>query len=269
MATPTLDPRRVPVTVERDTAIAAGERLAIIASHGDTPRISRSLAALSRALRNAGYPVVLVRASDDQTPLEWAAPDGVTVLRKPNLGYDFGSWAVGLHHARRHLRRRHVLLANDSLAGPFAPIGHLIDAFEASTTDAWAAVASTEIDHHLQSYLLGFNGGVLADPALRTFFNTLPLEIDKQRIVQRYELGLSRLLRAEAYTLTAAIEPELVAAGDANPTLLAWRGLLDQGFPFIKRSLLRDPTLAPDGADIADEIGRRYNTNPHEWIDTP
>ena len=191
-----LHPDRVDTSVEHQGRIEDGDRLAIVASYGPGPRVSRSLHALVERLHDSGYPAVVVRASDDPRPLEWpgALPPDVVVLRKPNIGYDFGSWAVGMARYRPLLARPYVLLANDSMVGPFASLGTLLGDFETTCADFWGATSTEQFEHHIQSYFMGFRGGVLLDPALRRFWTHLPIEQDKARIIMRYEVGLSRLL---------------------------------------------------------------------------
>lgn len=248
--------------------LGPGDRLAIVASYGPTPEVSLSLATLISELERLGYPTVLVRASDDSARLEW--PLGMTrptvILRKPNLGYDFGSWAVGIERYSAALRRRFVILANDSLVGPFAPLDDLIQGFERSTADVWAATSTHQFVDHLQSYLLGFRGGVLADPTLRQFFRRLPNVEEKSAIIERYELGLSRRLLAEGFTMAAAFESEQVTAPADNPTIGGWRELLRLGFPFVKRELLRNPDVVADGRDVRELVQKLYDTDPEGWV---
>lgn len=263
-----LRPRAVPVRIEHDAGLPDGERLALLASWGEDRRVSRSVVELIRALRRRGYPVVMIRASEDSADLAWptseARPD--MIIRKPNIGYDFGSWAVGMEKVDAELDRRHVLLVNDSLAGPFGPIDDLLDHFELGETDAWAATRTTQFIPHLQSFFLGFSGGVLATPQLRRFWRRLPLEDDKLAIVDRYELGLTRLLFSEAFTSSAAIEPERVVREGDNPMIHGWRRVLDAGFPFVKREILVRPEVATEGNLVAETIKQRYGEDPHAWI---
>lgn len=251
-------PRQLPPT----------DRVAFVASWAPDARVSKSLGTLVSEFERLGYRTVVIRASDDTAPLEW--PEDTTrptvILRKPNAGYDFGSWAVGLARYPAAQRRPYVILANDSLVGPFAPIDAVIADFEAATTDVWAATSTHQFIDHLQSYFLGFRNGVLAHPALRQFFERLPEIHDKNAIIQRYELGLSRRLLAEGYTMTAAFESERVTSPTENPTISGWRNLLRAGFPFVKRELLRNPDVIPDGREVRAFVEREYDTDLEGWV---
>jgi hypothetical protein len=170
-------------------------RVAVVASYALEPPASRSLIALITEFEAEGYTVVLVRASDTVHRPVW--PDTSTispiVIAKPNIGYDFGSWATALAVFPEIASVQRVILANDSLLGPFAPLSTMIADFEQSSSDVWGATDTTEYFPHLQSYLLGFTGGVLAHRAVRSFWRHIRVIADKDAIVVRYEIGLSRV----------------------------------------------------------------------------
>ncbi len=188
------------------------------------------------------------------------------LLRKPNVGYDFGSWAVGLARYPAARQKRYVILANDSLVGPLAPIDPLIEDFEQSSSNVWAATSTRQFIDHLQSYFVGYRNGILADPALKQFYANLPVVSDKSRIIERYEIGLSRLLMAEGFTTSAAYEWSQVVPAPDNPTIGGWRELLRLGFPFVKRQLLTNPNIVHDGPEVREEVRRRFGTDPEGWL---
>ena len=163
------------------------DRVAVMASYGSTPRITRSVDEFVRQLADADYQVLLVRASENPSPLEWpTTPAAAVVLRRPNVGYDFGSWAATLNALPELRRARRVLLVNDSLVGPFAPIAPLLEHFESSTADAWGAVANPQIMPHLQSFFLGFRNGMLDDPPLKEFWRSIRPQTEKMDYVMKF-----------------------------------------------------------------------------------
>ena len=248
--------------------LPATDRVAIVASYGPDASVSRSLETLTAELERNGYTVIIVRASTDDTPLAWPteAASNPIIVRRSNIGYDFGSWAVGLDLFPAVRKKPFVILANDSLVGPFASLDSLIQDFEASTTDVWAATNTSQFFDHVQSFFVGYRGGILNSPALRQFWSTLTVETDKRLIIDRYELGLSRLLFAEGLTTSACFESERLVFPSENPTMQGWRDLLRLGFPFIKRELLINPAVVPDGGDAPSEVESRYGTDPRDWL---
>jgi lipopolysaccharide biosynthesis protein len=230
--------------------------------------VRRSPRTLVGALIEAGYATILVSTAEGAAPLEWT--DGrlsdVTVLRRPNLGYDFGSWATAMHSYPSLRSARMVLLMNDSLAGPFAPIDHLLGRFHRSTAQVWAMTDTEQLGHHLQSYCLGFREGCLDDRPLRRFWERIGAETSRDDVIDRYELGLGRILRRAHYSTDVAIEGWRVVDGDDNPTIIGWRRLLDLGFPFVKRQILREPGVCPDGAAVPAELRRRFGVEAADWM---
>ncbi|WP_281534060.1 hypothetical protein [Cryobacterium breve] len=113
------------VRIERGSAkLPETERVAIIASYGPDDSVSRSLPTLTAEFERNGYTVIIVRASENDRPLRWpdAPSTNPTIVRRSNIGYDFGSWAVGLALFPAIRTKPFVILANDSLVGPFASL---------------------------------------------------------------------------------------------------------------------------------------------------
>ena len=243
-------------------------RVAVLAHWAPDTRVGRSASALADALLAHGYEVLFVSAAPQSSPLEWAdrQPPPMTVLRRPNLGYDFGSWATALDRYPSIADCDQVLLVNDSLAGPFAPIDDLLERFDRSAADVWGMTDTTQFTHHLQSYCLGFKGGCLREPPLARFWRDIGAEASREDVIWRNEIGLARLLASERFVTDAAIPHWRVVSDGQNPTIIGWRRLLDHGFPFVKRQLLREPGLAPDGADAPAEVEQRFGVVAAGWM---
>ena len=251
-----------------ESDLARADRVAVVAHWDPAARVGRSPRTLTQALIQAGYLTFLVSTAEGDSPLAWidGRPSGVAVLRRPNLGYDFGSWATALDLLPAISRAPYVLLVNDSLVGPFGPIDHLLGRFHRSHADVWGMTDTEQLGHHLQSYCLGFRKGCLDHPELRAFWRGIRVEASRDDVIHRYELGLSRVLRRARLSTEAAIEGWRAVDGDDNPTLIGWRRLLDLGFPFVKRQVLLDPGVCPDGHLVRDELRRRYGIDADEWL---
>ncbi len=258
---------RTSVELAPDPELAVAAKVAIVAHFSQHSLVSLSMRRLVSELSSNGYRCIVVSTSP-AGPLEWpdGVPPGTAVLRRANEGYDFGSWAVGLELFPEARRARHVILTNDSMAGPFEQIGPLLAAFESAPTDVWAVTDSHQLTHHLQSYFVGFNGGVLDESPWRRFFRGVHHHEEKMDIVMRYELGLMRVCRTEGYPWTVQYRASDVGVGLENPTLAGWRQLLSLGFPFVKRTIITDPSTAPGGDQVAAVIRRKYGTELSDWI---
>jgi lipopolysaccharide biosynthesis protein len=256
------------VTTSGDQAVLIRtDRLAVIASYAPDLRVSRSLATLVAEFEANGYRVMLVRASEATSPLLW--PNESTpptfVINKPNVGYDFGSWATALAVVPELADKPYVILANDSLLGPFESIAPLIDDFESSPADVWGATDTLEYLPHLQSYLLGFKAGALKTRAVRSFWRNIRDIDDKDAIVVRYEIGLSRLLTTEGFVSRPWFSHQRIVPEGGNPTTIGGSRLLDAGFPFVKRILIENPGVFPDAAVAAERVMTKYGEHAADW----
>lgn len=254
----------------RGEDLGDAERVAVLVHHGAVPRVTRSFGELVGAFRARGYGVLVVSSAEFREPLDWGAagtPAGATVLRKPNVGYDFGSWAVGLAAYPQVREAATVVLANDSLVGPFASIDGVLDRAEATPADVWGLTETLQFARHLQSFFVAYRGGVLTDAPLDWFWRGVRHHADKQMIIHRNEIGLGRLLEREGYALDALFGAGQVVPAADNPTIAGWRTLLERGLPFVKREIVRSPGLAPGGQDIPAELRARYAVDVDEWLD--
>ena len=242
-------------------------RAAVVAQFSTKSTMTRSLNELVRQLVDHGYHVVVVSAAPTPARLKFdrALSRRITVLRKQNIGYDFGSWAVGLAWEPRIASLDNVILTNDSLAGPFAPIDPLLSTFEASRADAFALTDNSQFGHHLQSFFLGFRGSVLAEAPLVRFWSQIRHEKRKEKIILRNEVGLSQMLRREGYSVDVAFPHASVVNHWQNPTIDGWGRLLDLGFPFVKGELLRRPERVSDGERIPEVLHRRFGIEIGDW----
>jgi len=240
----------------------------VLAHFSTLARVSLSFCTLVEEFVDAGYGVIVVSSATCPTELDWGPTNlaEAVVLRKPNVGYDFGSWAVALNRFPAVRSAEHVMLANDSLVGPFATIASLLDEFEGTRADVWGLTETLQFSRHLQSYFVGFRGGVLEERPLMDFWSDVRHYQDKNLVIHRNELGLGRLLQDEGYAVDAAFVAEQVVAAADNPTIIGWHRLLANGFPFVKRELVRTPTLALDGADVKAVVKEIFGVDVEDWL---
>ncbi|MFB2581134.1 rhamnan synthesis F family protein [Herbiconiux sp. P15] len=252
---------------ERST-LPVTDRVAVVASYAPGPEVSLSLSWMVARLEEQDYSVVVVRASDDKRPLDWSRgpANEAIVVRKPNIGYDFGSWATAFELFPAIRSTPNVIITNDSLVGPFSSLGPMVADFEESYFDVWGGTWTSQYMPHLQSFLLGFKGGVLDDPSLRHFWSELPEQRTKFEIIDKYELGLNRLLQGEGFVTGAWFDYELVVEYTQNPTILGWRRLLDLGFPFVKRELVTNPSIVGDGPEVRAVVEKKFGIDPTTWV---
>ncbi len=258
------------ITVEQSGKDVIGSRrMAVVAHFSQDAQVTRSFDRLLTELRAAQYAVIVSSSCPAPTPLVWPSgspPEGVTILRKPNLGYDFGSWAVAIARFPQLADAEHVLVVNDSMVGPFSSLAPAISAFESSPADVWALSSNYQFGFHLQSFFLGFHREAFTSQVMRRFWADVRVEPTKDEVIRRYELGLSRLLRSEGFILDAEFDASMVVAADYNPVILGWRRLLELGYPFVKRELLTNPSVAPGARALPAVIRDMFGEDVREWL---
>jgi lipopolysaccharide biosynthesis protein len=243
------------------------DRIAVLAHYSAHPMVSRSFRELVGQLSTNGYFPLIVSACDAREALDWGdeLPESSIVVRKPNVGYDFGSWAVGLR-TKPVSEASRVIIANDSMLGPFSSLRPLVLAFENTSADVWGLTDSRQYTYHLQSYFLGFAGGILTDTPLRAFWRGVRDERTKFDVIRRYELGLSRILATEGYVRAVRYRADDVVQPGENPVIRGWWRLLARGFPFVKREIARDPGVAPRGTLLSGKLYDTFGIRLQDWL---
>lgn len=249
------------------TRLSHCDRVALVAQFSVDRDQPRSLSEYLRQLEANGYATVVISTCEVEEPLgfPYGIPDATIVIRRPNLGYDFGSWstALGCFPAIRHAST--VLLTNDSLLGPFAPIDDLLAWASGPGPDIRGLTASYQFAQHTQSFFLAFRHGVLADKQWVDFFDSVRVEPDKDAIVINYEIGVSRLAFSEAYSSEVWVTGPELGVPFGNPTIDGWRKLIESGVPFLKRTVMTHPTTMSEAAEARSYVRRRFNTDITEW----
>lgn len=245
---------------------ARAPRVALVAHHDPASRLSPSVRALVHGLDAESWVPVVVSTSPG-VPDPRGLPPSAVVITRPNLGYDFGSWASALHMLPAVREGAEVILTNDSMIGPFAPLGPLLD--RVGTAEVWAVTSSLQIAPHLQSYFLRFAPGALAHPELVRFFDGVRDLTNKVAIVRRYELGLTSAVRRAGLRSAAGFPASSLGVGTANPTTAAWRALMGAGYPFFKRTLLHDPRVLVDRAVLGDAVREVFGVDLDRFLEEP
>ncbi len=132
--------------------------------------------------------------------------------------------------------------------------------------------------YHIQSYLLGVNQALIKNSTWTNFWQELSLTGDKETLIREGELTLSNKLVEAGLTTWARyplinllidqenIEHELGSQGIlmpslCNPTIHAWKSLLNAGCPLIKKQLIFE--IAQQPIPIS-QIGQWMNDNEYE-----
>lgn len=212
------------------------DKVVLYAHHSIENKLTKSVIRQLENWHECGWTVVVVDSSEDKN-LPW--PSYVSVIHKPNIGYDFGSWAVALHSMPHLLHVNKILFANSGVVGPFWSFSNLLRDFEETDADVWGLTTNSDIDWHIQSYWFGFSRGVLNKPEMKNFWENIKVEPTKYHVIVKYEIGMSRVFRKNGYSTRVVYPYQAVGVADGIDTgTYNWDRLLDMGLPFVKRRVL-------------------------------
>lgn len=243
-------------------------KVAVVASWTATPVMSRSLSQYLFELERIGFPSLVINTSELEEDLVWphGKPESTVIVTRPNVGYDFGSWAAALDYFPQVRKFDEVLLTNDSMVGPFAPLTEVLEAMTTSEADIFALTENLQHGLHMQSFFVCFRGGILEDRPWKNFFGRVREEASKDDIVQIYELGLTRTALRYGYSWLVMFPMEVLEGGIGNPTFERWELLLDCGMPLVKRSLVTHPQYPATIAEIEAGVKQRFGALLGDWM---
>jgi hypothetical protein len=251
------------LATEPGTASRQGRSVGLYLHWSGSGRVSAMVLRQLALWRASGFDMVFV--TNAAPPAEdWAAVAAETVLRirRRNVGRDFGAWRDAAALALEgHEPPEELLLANDSVLGPFLPLEPLVAAWRGGGEGLFGMTESWGGGSHLQSYALLARGqGAVA--GLRAHLARQRDSRSKWRTVQGGEIGLTRAMLAEGHRCAALFGYRCACEGlsavdrasfgprfeDAaavlryplNPTHHLWRALVERhGFPYLKTELVR------------------------------
>jgi lipopolysaccharide biosynthesis protein len=222
----------------------SARRVCLFAQYHPSGRIRSHVVQYVAALQACGYQTVVAVSADRWPPYQdrrALTETGARLVFRPNRGLDFGAW-------RQLIREGHadgadtVLLANDSVFGPFRPLQPIIDRMRGY--DVWGMIESQQHTWHLQSWWLHFTGDAFRNPEVQRIFDQPFASMSKDEIIEGAELELGRALRRSGLRCGAVVPTRSAAwAARRHPINLMhidWHHNLVTGrLPFIKADLIR------------------------------
>jgi lipopolysaccharide biosynthesis protein len=211
------------------------------------------------AFRSAGFDAVVVSTVPEHARLVDQVGDrAAAVVTRPNIGFDFLSWAAGIALLRAAgAEPRRLVLTNTSMYGPMEPLAGLLDRTFALGADVVGLTESREFRPHVQSYFLGFTGAAWRSERFAAYWDRIRPAQDKWGTILAHEQRWAEDLAAPGRPARALVTSREMAT-PRNPLTFTWRRLLDLGVPLVKRSLF---LANPDHVDMRgwqDELARRY-----------
>jgi hypothetical protein len=185
-------------------------------------------------LQSLSLPVLVVCACPRNAAVLQALSERCDALLWKDLpGYDFSAYRLALSHLANLSPGADVLVMNDSVYGPFTD---LKDVFDGAPWALTGFTASNQRAPHFQSYAF-----LLRDVQRSTMVRLAPVLLpgiafnEFRHIIDLQETRFARVA-ARSMSVGALWFGDVREIGD--PTLARPMELLDNGFPFLKRSLL-------------------------------
>lgn len=153
--------------------------------------------------------IILVTTSDPDEH-HAAIPGNVTIIKRPNVGYDFYSYRVGILAALKTGDVDNILLVNSSivLVDENKFVNLLKEMVEQSrVADVVGVTSSRQINWHIQSYMLLITNVTLFSEWFITFFNKISPANSKIDLILRNEIGLSQAFKANGVKTSTMFEP--------------------------------------------------------------
>lgn len=241
-----------------------GDRIAVFA-HFHPSTISPEVVAYTKALNEAGWSVLFISTGDTLTPDQFdpVLPYCSTVIQRNNIGYDFGSYALGTQ-LTDNLDISDLLWCNDSVVGPFHALAPIEDQMQ--DVDVWAMTDSHERKHHLQSYYVHLSGTVARSDAFQRFVRSIRPQKSKRKLIKRYEIGLSEAMRNAGFTIQSFIDSASIIESNgknkerhSNITIHLPLAILEAGMPYVKREVLQHNPGNIDLDELKEAIERYSN----------
>lgn len=219
--------------------------IAIFASYDDQNTIPEYVETYLKELHHIADIVFVSDNSLSPQAIQKITPYTIHHICQHHGKYDFGSYQLGYQYLiQNNLIHQYqaLILCNDSVFGPFYPLSDIIQQMNSKNCDFWgvfhhAANTDRKIPEHIQSYFIYLPQKLASSSLLQNFFNSISQEQDKQKIIDKYEIGLSQLLIKHGYHCEG-----LLSAPYNQPQTKDAIAIIKQGFPFLKKSLF-NPNL--------------------------
>lgn len=207
------------------------KRLAIVAHYDPrgeaAPHFLRLLEQIGRSFDD-----VRVATTSTLTPTAIEAISTRALLvRRPNVGHDFGSWRDVLEHTDFAQKYDELLLTNDSYVGFLRPLDEIIATMSARPVEMWGITRSRRHSDHVQSYFLHFSPAALHSQAFYRFWSELRPAPTRMAAILNQEIGISQTLLGAGFRIGSYFTPTDADRRLANRRGIQWLRRRQRAFP--------------------------------------
>jgi Rhamnan synthesis protein F len=161
---------------------------------GVGPHVRRQVESVAEAVDRL---VVVSTAALTEASRTWLA-GRAELVERPNYGYDFTSYQVGLHRAGDLTAYDEVVICNDTYV-PVTPYSRIFDEMAARPVDFWGLTLNDRVSPHVQSFFVAFRPWVVGSRAFLRFWSGLDPLSARRQVIKRHEVGLSRCLHGAGF----------------------------------------------------------------------
>ncbi|MCR2818077.1 hypothetical protein NQ166_04425 [Microbacterium sp. zg.Y1090] len=130
-----------------------------------------------------------------------------SLVTRPNIGQDFGSWHQVLADNGFAQDYDELLLTNDTYVGLLRPLDAMIEEMSTKPADVWGITGSARHGRHIQSYFLYFTRPALHSQAFERFWRGWRPAPTRMATIMAHEIGLSRAFREAGFALGTYFTP--------------------------------------------------------------
>jgi rhamnosyltransferase len=227
------------------------DRLILFSTYNVDGKVTKNLEFYLKKLYDLKSDIVLIDTSaiSKNEEIEKIKPLLKTYIWRENIGYDFGSWKIGLLNEKDYKKYYQIIFTNDSVYGPIFPMDSIFHTMESKSLDVWGMTDSYEINYHLMSYFLVFQNKIIQSEEFYNFWSDLvyyPTRL-KKLLIFDYEVGGTKYWKDKGYNLGAYVPYVKLNNNEMidsryymNPTHVYWDKLIQEfRYPFIKRDLYK------------------------------
>ncbi len=186
---------------------------------------------------NLNARLVFVTAKNDLKNIQSDLRKNYLQIQRPNTGYDFGSWTVGLNHINVR-KTDQVLFLNSSILGPFHFDKNFWEHVFSEHYDSFFIANSLQIKNHFQSYFWRVSGSVANNKEFHNFLEKPLKSNTRQNTIREKELEFGEKITCISLKYKILFPYGSTCHPLENPSLNGWERMLAGGFPFIKKSLI-------------------------------
>ncbi|MEI0532267.1 rhamnan synthesis F family protein [Brachyspira pilosicoli] len=196
----------------------------------------------------------------------------IATICEPHGESDWGSYKRGFRYSRISkllFNYDYLILVNDSIYGPFYDLKHIVETMELKNLDAWSmfyCFYDFVNLSHLQGYFVSIKKEVFLSEDFTFFMYSITKLHDKLDLIIHYETGLTKFFQKHNYKIGGYFDSlSIKTENDSNFPFHDAKEIIKLGFPFLKRSILLNPTVfsfTPDNLnEIIDLVKYSYDIN--------